>query len=420
MRKPSLRQAQASPDLLRVALIAACIAACPLFVAAQDAPAVAALLQEPDKLMLEEHRLNVKKIVVLPGKAPARNSVTGSYEEETDGLLDGIARGAEMAVIRRDIYGIPLGIPIPVLQIPGMIFGGLKGSVQREIQDFRDALANDLKDASNSPLSNDALATDVFWGLRDVPGLEPKVFAHTTPIPPDTEAILYVGFTDSSINVDGNAATVTFSASATLRRLSDGQHLYENIVHYQDSDTLSNWTKDDNAAWQNYANYARHYVGREIVAELYERVALQQSLQPLPTEVVKPVKDKKWAGVTKSTSPTLAWSHELPSGEGQAEWAADIELPSITYDLEIYDEQQLIYSAKDFSGRQHTVEYPLPDCKTYRWSVRPHYTVDGAVRTGEWMRSNTDNANGNYGKASSVASAYIYDFAQLDVRCARR
>ncbi len=370
-------------------------------------------------LMGEEYRTTVKKIVVLPGASPAGGAVTGSYRKETDGLLDGIDRGREFGVIRKDIGGIPVSFPIPILTVPGMLFGGLSGSIKRQIQDFRDALTKDLAESTESPLSNDALATDVFWRLRDVPGLKPKVFALSTPIPEDTDAILYVSFSDSAIEVDGKVATITFKATATLRRLSDGQHLYENEIIYQDTDTLSNWTDNDKAAWHNYANYARHYVGREIVDELFERVEVKQALVPQETDDARRVKKNDWKVVSRSQTPTLAWNLTLSDDDKQAPWAKAIDEADVLFDVDIYDMQQLVYSAKKIAGSQHTVEVALPDCKTYRWSVRPSYPVDGAVRYGEWMRSNPDTANGNVGKASSEAAAYIYDFASLQIKCKR-
>ena len=405
--------------LIKVALIV--VAVIPgLAMADEPSQELESLVRVSDKLMAEDHRRDVKKIVVLPGGSPASGAVTGSYQKETDGLIDGVDKGREFGVIRKDIGGIPISFPIPILTIPGMIFGGLSGSIKREIQDFRDALTDELAESAESPLSNDALATDVFWRVRDVSGLSPKVFALTTPIPEDTDAILYVSFSDSSIEVDGKVATITFTATATLRRLSDGQYLYENQVHYQDTDTLSNWTEDENAAWRDYANYARHYVGREIVAELFERVVVQQVLLPEETETVSRVKKDRWRGVTRSRTPTLAWDLSLEDKGQQVSWAKTIEETDISYDVEIYDMHQLVYLAKNVAGQQHMVDIELEDCKTYRWSVRPSYQVDGAERYGEWMRSNPDAANGNAGKAAAEAAAYIYDFASLEIKCSRR
>ncbi len=405
--------------LIKLALFAAVIMPS-LAIADEPNQEIESLLRVSDKLMAEDHRRAVKKIVVLPGASPASGAVTGSYQKETDGLLDGMDRGREIGVFRKDIGGIPISFPIPILTVPGMIFGGLSGTIKREIQDFRDALTDDLAASAESPLSNDALATDVFWRLRDVSGLSPKVFALTTPIPEDTDAILYVSFSDSSIEVDGKVATITFTATATLRRFSDGQYLYENQVHYQDTDTLSNWTENENAAWRDYANYARHYVGREIVAELFERVLVQQVLLPEESETVSRIKKDRWRGVTRSRTPTLAWGLSLEDKGQQVAWAKTIGETDISYDVEIYDMHQQVYSAKNVAGQQHMVDIELEDCKTYRWSVRPSYQVDGAERYGEWMRSNPDAANGNVGKAAAEATAYIYDFASLEIKCGRR
>ena len=402
-------------------LVAAAAIAIPgLVIAAEPIQELGSLVQVSDKLMAEEYRRSVKKIVVLPGVSPASGAVTGSYRKETDGLIDGVDRGREIGVFRKDIGGIPISFPIPILTIPGMIFGGLSGTVKREIQDFRDAMTESLAESAATPLTNDALATDVFWRLRDVSGLKPKVFALTTPIPEDTDAILYVSFSDAAIEVDGKIATIIFTATATLRRHPDGQHLYENQIYYQDTDTLGNWTENEAAAWRDFANYARHYMGREIVAELFERVEVQQVLRPEETDTVTRAKKQEWQGVTSSRSPTLAWGLELAGGDQQVAWAKSINEADISYDLEMYDKHQLIYSARNVVGQQHTVAVELDACKNYRWTVRPSYPVDGAVRFGEWMRSNPDATNGNAGTAGSEAAAYIYDFASLQIKCGRR
>ena len=236
------------------------------------------LAQKSDEYLADEYRATIKKIVVLPRTVPANRAVTGSYNKQTDGLLDGIDKGRGLGTIDTEIGNIQIPIVFPILTVPGAIFGGLTGAAKRRVQDLRDALTADLDDAvSHSTLSNDALATDVFWRLREVPGLTPKILALTTPIPEDSDAILYVSFSEIPIEVDGDDVTITLSAAATLRRVSDGQDLYSGHLHYQDKDTLTNWTKNDNAAWHDFANYARHYLGREIVEKLYERVDVKHT-----------------------------------------------------------------------------------------------------------------------------------------------
>ena len=93
----------------------------------------------------------------------------------------------------------------------------------------------------------------------------------------------------------------------TLRRLSDGEDLYERVIQYRDRDTLENWTENDNALWHDYTNFARHYLGREISAEAFDRIELNHELRPMESDTVARVKKNDWRGISKTTTPTLAW-----------------------------------------------------------------------------------------------------------------
>ena len=368
----------------------------------------------------EELRSSVKKVVVLPTMSPVDRTVTGSYEQETTGLIDGAEAGSRIGRgAWTEIGGVPVGIPIPILTLPGALIGGISGATKREMQEFRDELTDELAKAASQPLSNEALASDVFWSIRRVPNLDSKLFALTTPIPEDTDAILYVNLTDLTIHIDGGDAVITTSAAATLRRLSDGEHLYENEVHYEDRDTLSSWTENENALWRDYANFARHYIGREISAEVFDRVELRHELRPQETDTVKRVKKNDWQGISRSSMPTLAWDLTLLGGDSYGAWTAEIDADDIAYDVEIYDMHRLVYSAKQVPESSHKVAEELKGCKSYRWSVRPSYRVGSDVKFGEWMRFSSDTYTGkaNVGKKASAAPAYIQDFALLNIKC---
>lgn len=383
--------------------------------AAQEAEA-----PEPHTHMSEELRSSINKVVVLAGQSPASQAVTGSYGEETAGLIGGAQSGSSIGKgVGKDVGPVSVGIPFPILTVPGAVIGGISGKTKREIQEFRDQLTEELADAASQPLTNDALASDVFWGIRRLPSLDSKILTPTTPVPEDTDAILYVSLKDVTINVEGKDAIITTSASATLRRLSDGEHLFENQVQYQDRDTLSNWTKNESGLWRDYANFARHYIGREISAEVFDRVELRHELQPKETDTVARVKKNDWQGVSKTLSPTLGWDLTLLGGDSYGVWAKGIDEANIAYDIEIYDMHRPIYSAKDIKGPSHTVTFGLEACKTYRWSVRPSYQVNEEIRFGEWMRFNSDTymSKANVGRKASEAPAYIQDFATLEIKC---
>ena len=375
--------------------------------------------------MSESLRASIRNVVVVPGVSPANQELTGTYENETAGLIGGIDQGSRTGTISKDVGGIPVSIPIPILQIPGAIWGGISGATKRQIQEFRDALTEELVNASSQPLSSDKVALDVFWRLQAVPELDSKLFAPTTEIPAATDAILYIGVQSVGIDVQGKEAILTTAAVATLNRKSDGLKLYERVVHYQDRDTLENWTENDNALWRDYANYARHYLGRELSAEVYDRVKIKHEIRPLKTDDVDRVKRNDWLGATESVTPTLGWELSLSGGNSYGSWAEQIDMSNIFYDVEIYDAHQLVYAENRIPETQHTVAFELEDCRTYRWSVRPSYQVGTDIKYGEWMRSppadgaKMDTEFGITGRQASVAPAYIQDFASLEVKCQR-
>ncbi|MBT8083489.1 MAG: hypothetical protein KJP08_03300 [Gammaproteobacteria bacterium] len=363
--------------------------------------------------MSEELRESIGRIVILPVDGESSEAVTGTYGRETLGLAGGIAKGADMGTVGIEPGGIPIGLPIPFLREIGAIAGGIFGASDRMRQELRDRMAEDLAQAIDQPLSNNALANDVYWGLRNVAGVDPKLFAPTTPIPADTDAILFVNLDEVVLNVQEDEAIVTTMGTAVLKRFSDGTTLYRREVSYEDRDKLKNWAKNDFVLWGEYREFARYYIGRELAAELYERVQVDHALAPLASDNVKRDREDAWLGKTRALSPTLAWESTLGENRAAADGA------QILWDVEIYDARRPVYQAKQVAGTQFKVDVPLEKCTTYRWSVRPTYHRDGKKKNGEWMRrlGATDQNNGNIGRAISAAHAYIQDFATLVVDC---
>ena len=376
--------------------------------------------------MSEADRSSVKKVVIVAGLSPSDQAVKGTYDQDTPGLIGGMNEGQRIGNIPLEVGGVAVNIPIPILAIPGAIFGGLSGASERRVQDFRDAMTDEIVKSENPQLTNTGLALDVYSGIRKLPNLDSHLFAPTTPVPTDTDAVLYVGFNNIEIDVQEDEAIITTSAKATLRRLIDGIDLYEKEVEYQDKATLEDWTDNDNALWRDYANFARHYFGREFSAEVFHRVELRRELRPKKSDSVAPVKKNVWQGVSKSTSPTLAWELKLLGGDSYASWTDAIDESDIYYEVELYDKHRLIYAEKQVPDPHHTLEIDIDPCKTYRWSVRPSYHVDGKVRYGEWMRIEPDPEaeptpdDAIIGRNASTAPAYIQDFATLDIKCGRR
>ena len=390
-----------------------------------EGPGVQKISVDPHAYLSESVRTTIRKAVLIGGESPPQEEISGSYRKETAGLVGGMNEGSRLGTISQEIGGVNVNFPIPILTIPGAIFGGLSGATQREIQEFRDALTRELSQAESKPLTNDGLALDVYQELGKLANPETRLFAPTVPIPEDTDAILFVSFEDVGIDVKGDEAVLAVSAKATVRDPSDGLKIYETVVAYEDRDTLKNWTANDNALWRDYANFAAHYLAREITAVLFGRVEPAHELRPSESPTVSRVKKNDWHGTSKSTTPTLAWEL-LPATSLSPTLDAGNDV-GIYFDVEIYDNRRLVYSQRQVPGATHTLSYEIEACKTYRWSVRPTYHLDGYVRYGEWMRAKPqpDAAdgpappadNGNIGRKASQAPAYIQDFARLKIKC---
>lgn len=374
--------------------------------------------------MPEALRASIDKVVVIAGVSPTEQEIAGDYEKATLGVVGGMNAGAQMGSPSAQVGPVNVNFPFPILTVPGAIIGSIAGKTQREIQEFRDALVEDLARASNQPLTNDGVALDVYRELQTRTGLDTHLFAASTPIPEDTDVILYAAIKEVSIDVQESNAILTTLAELSVVRKSDEATLYERQIHYRDRDSLSNWTKDDNALWRDYGNFARHYLGRKISGEMFLGIELNQELKPAKSENVKLARRNEWLGETESAAPTLAWDFSLPGDERYAGLAEKIDASSVTFDVEVYDKHRLVYSQKQVAGTQHALGYALDDCQTYRWSVRPVYSVNSGIRLGAWMRypSGDENhaATGITGEKASLAPAYTQDFAQLDVKCGSR
>lgn len=399
-------------------------------VAAEDATVTAAGVETAGPAgpshMSEDIRAAIDRVVVIATRSPAGQKASGSYDKETAGLVGGMAAGSELGRIRTEVGPVPVYIPIPILTIPGAIFGGLSGATRRQIQEFRDALTEELVNADSKTLTDDGLALDVFWAIRRLPGLDSKILAPTAAMPEDTDAVLYVVFDAVGIDVQGKEAVITTSAEASLLRSNDGATLYRQVVHYQDRDTLRNWTDNDNALWRDYVNYARHYLGRAIAAEVFDRVELGHTLTPNATDSAKRSRKDDRLFVSRSPAPTLAWEFTPAASGSTSPWAAAIDESNTFYDVEIYDANQLVYVEEQVPDPYHSLAMELEPCRSYRWSVRPSWHIDGEIRFGDWMRLGEadgprfEEGVGIRGRQASEAPAYSQDFPLLQIECSRR
>jgi len=382
--------------------------------------------RSPPPHLTEATRASIESVAIVPHTQQAEQLLFGSYNKPTVTIADGARGGAfvSMVVVEGIMQSevgrlIPVSALIPELMLPGALIGGIIGFTAEEIQKARDALTDALIDSASKPLANMAFANDAFSTLRHVQSLDVTVIAPTTLLPKKADAVLLVRLVEILVHVEDESAEVTTYVEATLRRASSGTVLWHQIYAYKDKDRLGDWAQSDAALWRNYINFARHYIARRIAEDLFERNELRHDLHPIPNGTVKRVANDNWRVKSKNLSPTLSWTLDLKGSGSSGSWAASVSENDTLYDLEIYDRQRLVYSARQLPEAHHEISEPLDACKAYWWTVRPSYIVGGRVRQGEWMRFYTrlDLQDGRIGDNASQLPAFLGGFAELKTRC---
>jgi hypothetical protein len=219
--------------------------------------------------------------------------------------------------------------------------------------------------------------------------------------------------------VDESEADIRTTATALLRRVSDGRVLYSREYFYKDRDTLRNWIANDAALWGDYMNFARHYFARQITADFFDKIELRHDLHPVSADLHARGDGNSWQRETQTTMPSLAWEYVRMGDDAYAPSVLAFGEGDTYYDLEIYDQHRLVYVARDIPGRRHEVNQPLPECRELRWTVRPAFHVSGDVRFGEWMRfySTVYLNEGYVGTRASETPAYLRGFAVVKTPC---
>ena len=381
--------------------------------------------------MSEEIREAVENLVVVVSDVAKEDSVSGTYDKREAGLIGGADAGRQVGNVGTQVGGVNVRIPVPVLQVPGMIWGGLSGATRKSLQEFRDALTEDIVSAESQPLVNNALALDIHRHIWTIYANDAKMHSTLANLPESTDAVLYVGFEDFKIDVQKNDATLILTAKAELNRHSDDMTLYSRTIEYHDTDSLANWTKDDLALWHDYSNFAAHYLARALAGEVFLTRLVPSKLTPAASSTAKADRKNANRFVSKTTTPELVWTHVLLDRNPDGTPAARIDPGDIAYDIEIYDAHRMVYSSRGIPATSHLVGMELEPCQVYRWSVRPSYyrkNADGGdeLQFGEWMRREPDTAgatkgrNGLIGRQASIAPAYTQDFPELEIKCSRR
>jgi hypothetical protein len=102
-------------------------------------------------------------------------------------------------------------------------------------------------------------------------------------------------------------------------------------------------------------------------------------------------------GEPSTSRPELRWEPLPP-----AAFAARFAVSDVCYDLRVFDGRATAYSRDGLTEPRHRVEMILTPGKTYTWTVRARFRVDGARRRTEWtQRESSERRDGTVVRASA-------------------
>ena len=303
-----------------------------------------------------------KPILDIRGDYLRATPTTGEAVAATVGEATGEIMSDLMADDPRTLLLAPIILPLAV------IFAAASVKVQQQIQEFRDELTEDLAEDIERPSPNIELASVLHTNMHRVPQVDSILLAAGEPIPDNVDAVLKIWVSDLDINVQGDNATLTTTAVATLTNREHGGRIFRRSYEYSVHDDIGRWARNDNALLRDYAIGARHYFARRISDEFFGNVYLRHVLR-----------------VVKTGAGVLSWELVLLGEDEDSAWANAITESDARYDLEIYDGSHLVYSAYDIVGTSHEIPEDLEPCGNYNWTVRPIYFFEGTARAGEWL-----------------------------------
>lgn len=377
-----------------------------------------------DTHVSDEIRASINTVAVRPSNTRPALYVEGDYGKTTPTVGEGARTGAGAGLaatgemIGEDPRALLLmPIILPVALVIGTVGGAAAAKVQQEIQEFRDDLTEELSEESNPPLGVDILGEALRARLANSHDIASILIDAENTVPENVDAIVDIRVKDLTIMVDGKHAIMTTSAVAELRLTESDRVVYHKTFIYADKETLGDWVKDENALWTDYVDRARRHFTRAISNDFFVGVLLRHVLRPTKDGDDNRNSGKAlWSSTAKTATPLLSWELILLGDDAYGAWTEEIDATSAMYELEVFNEGRLVYSANNIPTPYHEVETALDGCTTYSWSVRPHYQIDGRTRTGEWM--NYDTRVGRiFRSENSETPDHWRDFPKLKIGC---
>jgi hypothetical protein len=351
-----------------------------------DRPHPSTTFRDAGSHMSEQHRAAIGRVALRASEARPSLVVGGDdYGKQGGEVSGGVAAGVQITgqMVAEDPRAIILA---PIVLPVAMIAGAITGGVVAEMREARKDLADELMKDNSRPLPSEVLVNELHSQLTKVAGIKSTIVPTQASLPDDADAILVAEVRRLTVTIEGGDAIMDIEAVAHLRRDPGGPILYSQSYSVEDRDSLRDWTRNDNALWDDYVESARRKIAQRISEDFFQQVQLRHVLRPVYNESYRGRPQGDYSSVSVQTlTPTLAWELILLGGDQYIENVDEVDEAKAKYSLEIYEANRLVYDAEAIPSTSHTVQEALQPCLSYRWSVRPTYEVSGNKRVGEWM-----------------------------------
>lgn len=313
-------------------------------------------------------RIAIKASDSRPSLIVERDHEGPTGTEVAAGTLAGIDVAGQ--IVSEDASGVIL---LPIVLPVAMIAGAIGGSMRAQIMKAQQESADELLSAERQPLPSKVMAGRVQAYFEEASVIDSVLIAPDATPPQAVDAVMIIEVQSLKIDIKGDNASMTITATAELRERDELGTMRDGIFAYTVNNGVEEWVENDTELWDEFVANALHYFATRISEDFFQKVRVRHVLRPIDTD-------------TRSYSPTLAWELILLGGDNYAAWEAPIKAEDARYTLEIYQEDRLVYAAAHINSTRHTVQERLPGCKTYRWSVQPVYPHGQRSRAGAWMR----------------------------------
>jgi len=340
--------------------------------------------------MSEKHRAGITRVAVAAGHGEVQFDIGGpDYGKHGDEVSEGMINGMG-AALSPDMAGAGEGAAVYILLLPIILpiaagVGGIAGAAEAHRRESNKETADALIAAYEGQLPNALLAREIERQLLQFDEIDASLYrtpeSGESAATFDADALLTVTVTGVSAWAEGSSGRLGVYVEAELVSLPDHEPLYGDGYMFEDTRSMSAWAENDAQAWREHLRKAKIRISERIVEDLFMQIELRHVLRPVATPSLRIPGE----GELETLTPQLAWELVLLGDDTHFEDPVSIDPEAISWELLVQRNEDTVYHRLRITQASHTVDEPLQPCQHYRWSVRPHYLVDGNHRVGEWM-----------------------------------